>query len=338
VIEAQRTDAPCDGALPGAQLVCVCDLDGTVLRSDATLSTFARDSLNQLINAGVHVTVASGRSLQAVRALLGGVGLGLPVIGLNGALISELDSGRHLFMRALGSTPARASVAILAAHGASPVITSWDGTQDRVHHTKTMNAASDWWVAEKREYGDPRLRLSENLDAVAGHEDVVLITGFVPDQAAERLVKQLQAQLAEAAIIHAGQHIYCTGWTEFQIQHPKADKGHAVPQLLELTGLRGSTVLACGDHLNDLGMFAVADESIAPANAHASVLAAATAIAASNNEDGVIHWLLSRTGLTTTSCEAQPQASGRPAASRSLPQHASSNSRGPTDRTTAFII
>ncbi|HEY6762150.1 MAG TPA: HAD-IIB family hydrolase, partial [Baekduia sp.] len=271
VIEAQRTDAPV------APLVCVCDLDGTLLRSDATLSGFARDGLNRLINAGVHMTVASGRSLQAMRALLNGVELGLPVIGLNGALISELDTGRHLLIRALESTPARASVAILAAHGASPLITSWDGTQDRVHHVKTMNATSDWWVAEKREYGDPRLRLSEDLEGVAGQEDVVLITGFVPDQAAERLLEQLRAQLAGAAIIHAGQHIYCTGWTEFQIQHPQADKGHAVPHLLELTGLRGSTVLACGDHLNDLGMFAAADESIAPANAHASVLAAATA-------------------------------------------------------------
>jgi Cof subfamily protein (haloacid dehalogenase superfamily) len=303
VIEGQRTDAPV------APLVCVCDLDGTLLRSDATLSGFARDGLNRLINAGVHMTVASGRSLQAMRALLNGVELGLPVIGLNGALISELDTGRHLLIRALESTPARASVAILAAHGASPLITSWDGTQDRVHHVKTMNAASDWWVAEKREYGDPRLRLSEDLEGVAGQEDVVLITGFVPDQAAERLLEQLRAELAGAAIIHAGQHIYCTGWTEFQIQHPQADKGHAVPHLLELTGLRGSTVLACGDHLNDLGMFAAADESIAPANAHASVLAAATAAAASNDEDGVIHWLLRRVRLIGTSCEVQPNAS-----------------------------
>ena len=61
--------------------------------------------------------------------------------------------------------------------------------------------------------------------------------------------------------------------------------------------VRGATVLACGDHLNDLGMFATADESIAPANAHTSVRAAATAVVASNDEDGVIRWLISRVGL-----------------------------------------
>ena len=67
--------------------MCVCDLDGTLLRSDATLSPFAREGLNRLIKLGIPMTVASGRSLQGMRALLGGVRLGLPVIGLNGALI-----------------------------------------------------------------------------------------------------------------------------------------------------------------------------------------------------------------------------------------------------------
>jgi Cof subfamily protein (haloacid dehalogenase superfamily) len=305
---SQRTDALAGGALPVAQLVCVCDLDGTLLRSDATLSAFARDGLNRLIDVGVGVTVATGRSMQAVRALLAGSRLRLPIIGLNGALISELDTGHHLLLRALGPTPAQLSVAILAAHGASPLITSWDGIQDCVHYMRTMNAASEWWVEEKRGYGDPRLRLSHDLSAAASQEDVVLITGFVPDQAAAGLLDRLRAELAGAAIIHAGQHIYCTGWTEFQIQHPEADKGHAVPQFLELTGLRGSTVIACGDHLNDLGMFAVADESVAPVNADPSVLAAATSAAASNDEDGVIHWLLNRAGLTATSRE--PQRSG----------------------------
>jgi hypothetical protein len=56
-------------------------------------------------------------------------------------------------------------------------------------------------------------------------------------------------------------------------------------------------VIACGDHLNDLGMFAAADETIAPANAHRSVLAAATTTVASNDDDGVIRWLLERAGL-----------------------------------------
>jgi hypothetical protein len=232
-----------------------------------------------------------------MRALLDGVDVALPVIGLNGALISDLCSGEHRLIQALGSSPARAALAMLSVYGASPVITSWDGTRDRVSFPSVMNDASGWWVAEKRAYADPRLRPTEDLDAVVSQEDVVLITGFVPNPSAEELLIRLRAELAGAAIVHAGEHIYCTGWTEFQIQHPHADKGHGLQLLLELAGLRGATVIACGDHLNDLGMFAAADETIAPANAHRSVLAAATTTVASNDDDGVIRWLLERAGL-----------------------------------------
>ncbi len=69
-------------------------------------------------------------------------------------------------------------------------------------------------------------------------------------------------------------------------------------QLAELTGLHDSTSIACGDHLNDLGMFAAADESVAPANAHPAALGAATSTAESNEDDGIIAWLLHRAGHT----------------------------------------
>ncbi|HEX3802524.1 MAG TPA: HAD family hydrolase [Solirubrobacteraceae bacterium] len=282
-------------------LLVVCDLDGTLLHSDARLSSFARDGLNQLLAGGVAVTVATARSLQAMQAILAGVEIRLPVIGLNGALISDLFTGRHLAIQAIDASLARTAIEILDGRQASPVVTSWDGTADHVDYAMRMNPASGWWIAEKRAYGDPRLRASEDLDLVATQESVVMITGFVPNPFAARLVGQLRRELTDAAIIHAAPHIYFEGWTEIQIQHPQADKGNAIPQLVELTGLQSSTVVACGDHINDLGMFAVADESVAPANAHSSALAAATVAVASNDNDGVISWLLDRSGLTRQS-------------------------------------
>jgi Cof subfamily protein (haloacid dehalogenase superfamily) len=281
------------------ELICVCDLDGTLLGADATLSAFARDGLNRLIRGGVGLTVASGRSVQAMRALLRGVEFELPVIGLNGALISDFHSGDHLLIRALDPATAQFSLATLAANGASPVLTTWDGAHDRVHYTEGMNPASDWWIAEKRDYGDPRLRPTDDLHGVASEQGVILITGFVPDRSAEPLVAKLRIDTSEVAIVHAAPHIYCTGWTEIQIQHPQADKGHAIPAFLELTGLQDSTVLVCGNDLNDLGMFSYADQSIAPANAHPEVLAAASTTVSANDEDGVVHWLLGHAGLAS---------------------------------------
>jgi hydroxymethylpyrimidine pyrophosphatase-like HAD family hydrolase len=73
----------------------ICDLDGTLLRSDGVLSDFAKDGLNELLSAGTRITVASSRATPAMRALLMGVNLRLPVIEFNGAFVSDLESGTN---------------------------------------------------------------------------------------------------------------------------------------------------------------------------------------------------------------------------------------------------
>lgn len=109
----------------------VCDLDGTLLRSDATLSDFAREGLNDLIDAGVCLTVASARGTTGMRALLDGVRLQLPVIELNGAFVSDMHSGRHVASNVLSAEDACAALKVILPTGADPVISTWDGRRDR---------------------------------------------------------------------------------------------------------------------------------------------------------------------------------------------------------------
>lgn len=49
----------------------VSDLDGTLLRSDGTLSDFSRAALTGLLTAGLAFTVASARSVVSMQAILG---------------------------------------------------------------------------------------------------------------------------------------------------------------------------------------------------------------------------------------------------------------------------
>ena len=60
--------------------VYVSDLDGTLLRSDATLSVFSRDTLTRLLSEGLLFTVASARSVASIRPILAGLKLPLPII------------------------------------------------------------------------------------------------------------------------------------------------------------------------------------------------------------------------------------------------------------------
>ena len=111
------------------------------------------------------------------------------------------------------------------------------------------------------------------------------------------MTAELERLLGEAAIVYSAQNYYCPGWTEVQIQHPKAEKGAAVPALLAACAMPGADVVACGDHLNDLGLLAVAARTIAPANAHPAILERADEVVPSNHEDGIVRHLLDRNGI-----------------------------------------
>ncbi len=105
--------------------IYICDLDGTLLRSDGVLSDFARDGLNELLSAGMRLTVASSRATPAMRALLAGVDLRLPVIEFNGAFVSELESGRHLASSVLSNAAACTALPAARRRGCGERLMDW---------------------------------------------------------------------------------------------------------------------------------------------------------------------------------------------------------------------
>jgi 5-amino-6-(5-phospho-D-ribitylamino)uracil phosphatase len=272
--------------------VYVCDLDGTLLRSDGTLSAFSRDGLCRLLEAGVSLTVASARGTPGMRSLLSGVEIRLPVIELNGAFVSKIDSGRHLVSNVLSREESCAAVEIVLATGNDPVVSTWNGSRDGVYFGSRTNESTAWYVEEKRRYRDPRLAPCDDLLGIAREEDVAQITTFALDEEAEALAGRLREAVGDGAFVHSAANFYWPGWSEITVQHRDAVKGAAIPSLLAACGNAGADVVACGDHLNDLSMFAVAARSIAPANAHPEVLEVATRVVASNDEDGVVRHLL----------------------------------------------
>ena len=70
-----------------------------------------------------------------------------------------------------------------------------------------------------------------------------------------------------------------------------------MPGLLAAGGLLGANVVACGDHLNDLGLFSIAERRIAPANAHSAILERADEVVRPNDEDGIVRYLLDHHGI-----------------------------------------
>jgi HAD superfamily hydrolase (TIGR01484 family) len=278
----------------------VCDLDGTLLRSDATLSEYSRRTLNRLLDDGVLITVASARSAVAIRSLMRGVSLRLPVIELDGVFVTDLVTGAHLNQQLLGAVAAHVAVSTLAEIGHDGVLTTFDGMADHVYFSPKLNIGTGWYIEEKRRYTDPRLRRTDDLFAVVAAEATAMVTGFVPIAEADAALRRLAVALGDTAAVSGAPHAYIAGWTEIRVAGTGAHKGAAIRSLLTVGGIEGVEVVACGDHMNDLPMFSAADRAVAPANALAEVRARADILVAGNDVDGVVRFLEAGCGPRTS--------------------------------------
>lgn len=269
----------------------VADLDGTLLRSDATLSEYALATLTDLLGKGLLFTVASARSLPSIQAILRGLPLALPIIELNGALISDFATGKHIKVHALDRAVSERVLNLLRERGLLPFVTTAIGGQTRLYHGPLNNSAMQWYREEKIEKGDPRLVQVDDLGP-ALQESALGFTLLDRHELLVEVVDAIDRVCGGRARQHLFEHPYCRGFSELSIHDVGTSKAAAITVLQDMLGAKGPAALTVfGDNVNDIDMFSVAGRSIAPSNAVADVRGIATHIVASNHEDGIVRWL-----------------------------------------------
>ena len=270
----------------------ISDLDGTLLRPDGTLSPASRDGLNRLIADGLHFTVATARSIASIRHLLAGLDLRLPVVNLNGALLSDVSSGRHQYVQAIPPEIAAVVYEQTRAMGPYPFISTCGPRGDALYYSRVENAGMQWLVDDRLDAGDERLQQIEDLRA-ALCEQVLAFTIIVHQPA---LLQTLQATLEERCPGRLQMYIFPNGYSQsgdtwLTICHARATKDRAIRKLLTWGNYRVEDLTVFGDGDNDIGMFELAPRAIATANATKRLRNLATDVIGPNSEDGVVRYL-----------------------------------------------
>jgi Cof subfamily protein (haloacid dehalogenase superfamily) len=270
----------------------ISDLDGTLLRPDGTLSPASRDGLNRLIADGLHFTVATARSIASIRHLLAGLDLRLPVVNLNGALLSDVSSGRHQYVQAIPPEIAAVVYEQTRAMGPYPFISTYGPRGDALYYSRVKNAGMQWLVDDRLDAGDERLQQIEDLRA-ALCEQVLAFTIIFHQPA---LLQTLQTTLEERCPGRLQMYIFPNGYSQsgdtwLTICHARATKDRAIRKLLTWGNYRVEDLTVFGDGDNDIGMFELAPRAIATANATKRLRNLATDVIGTNSEDGVVRYL-----------------------------------------------
>ena len=259
----------------------ITDLDKTFLRSDLSVSPFAKKVWNSFDKP---LTIATARSYTGATKLLEGVRLTRPMILLDGAMITA-PNGEIMHLNALEKELVDHCIDIVEREfDDRPLIVGLDGKNERFLYPKKLNSHQKELLQnyknDKRVLGIEKLRgLEQNLKVVyLGSKEVL--------QAIEKRVKALyevESKLSKDPY----QNCYF-----LTLLHPLGDKAHALKRLEEIEDILAKDVTVFGDSHNDLGMFAYAGKSVAVANALPEVKERANIVLArSNDEDGVAHYL-----------------------------------------------
>jgi len=250
--------------------VVATDLDGTLLHSDGSLSERSRVALRAVEDAGVHVLFVTARPPRWLTGLADAIGGHGHVICLGGAGVFEVATSRVSEVHAFGETAVREVVADLRR--AVPGIAFGLEGPDGPSFDPRFYAEDDHVVAEA-----PRVPVEDLLDQPVGK--LLARHREMPDETFFDAVRETVGDRAMLAFSGAA------GLAEMTA--PGVTKATALEHWCSSRGIDAADVWAFGDMPNDLPMLRWAGRSIAVANAHPDVLAAATHSTTSNDDDGV---------------------------------------------------
>lgn len=247
------------------------DLDGTLLRSDLTVSARTQAALQAARDAGIRIVLVSARGPLGVGRVadeIGGDGL---AICSNGALILDLASRKVIRHRMLAADVAAFMVRGLRAR--LPNVSFATETEGAFGlETAFKGAWGDWDPPEDSRYADALSLVTAPVTKLMARD-------------ATRSVDELAAVAREVAGDAAA--VAISGKWVVEISAAGVNKAAALRELAAEYGIEPSDVVAFGDYPNDLPMLEWAGHSIATANAHPEVLAQVDEVTATNDEDGV---------------------------------------------------
>ncbi|EEQ47673.1 Cof-type HAD-IIB family hydrolase [Selenomonas flueggei] len=234
----------------------VSDLDGTMLPSGDIVSSENIAAVQCAVRAGVTVTIATGRMFEAALPVAEALGVDVPIIAYNGALIKS-PSGRIYEEHAIDPMLARDIITFAQARGW--YIQSYSGGVLRY----AIACEESRFYENSQKITGKAVGRNGMLAYVTGNCKLLLVTEG-------RAVSEARAQMLMDAF---GAHIGVTRSADrlVEIVVKGVSKASALTALAAKLGITADETMAIGDAYNDLPMLKAAGKSVAMGNAFPEV-------------------------------------------------------------------
>ncbi|MFC4908543.1 HAD family hydrolase [Actinomadura gamaensis] len=247
------------------------DLDGTIVRSDGTVSDRTVEALGRVERAGATLVMVTGRPPRWMHEIAEAVGHRGVAICANGAVRYDLHTE-----------------SVLAAKLIEPEVIA-----KVVERLRAVEPEFRFAVEYPDGFGfEARYNLGRwDADALGGRpvdgEGLISRPGtkllaFHPEREPDGLARRAMEAVGDLVTV-----THSSGRGLLEMSAHGVTKATALAEFVADLGLAADHVVAFGDMPNDLPMLTWAGRSFGVANAHPDVLAAVTDTTDSNDEDGV---------------------------------------------------
>ncbi len=256
----------------------ICDLDGTLLNSNHTISEFTKETIKKVVEKGIKFYIATGRHHMDALEYKNILGLNSFLISSNGARVHN-ENNEEIFSI---NIPKNITTELINL------------TMDNEIHKNIY--MEDFWISEKP--------LSE---AAAFHKDSGFMQTVIPSFEAlknketikfffigptEEKISILNKYVSEKM----GDRVAITLSMKdcLEIMNKGVSKGQAIKKMLNLEGISLNEAIAFGDGMNDVEMLEVVDKGFLMGNHNPSLKVALpnNEVIGTNNEDAVAHKLI----------------------------------------------
>lgn len=280
----------CGSGVPAKKIRLIAtDLDGTLLRSDDTVSARTRAALEAAEAAGLVIVFVTGRPVRWLDDVVDETGHTGVAVGANGAVIYDLCTERVVAAHTLDVAATRelAHDIRCAFPDVAFAVESLGGfaAEPDYVHDWTINPRLD---RHGRRVPDPATGDLRTISAAPALKLLAKDRGADVDDFLDAATAVLAGR---ASVTHS------SSFGLIEVAAPGVSKATGLAEVAATHGISRDEIVAIGDMPNDVPMLQWAGTSYAVANAHPAARLAADRVIAGNDDDavaGVIETVLAR--------------------------------------------
>lgn len=247
------------------------DMDDTLLNNNREISPRNEAAIKKAIAEGIVFTLASGRMYCSMQPYAQKLGLDVPLVSYNGALVKGAISCKVYVNSPLKLPTALDLLQYVKENG----------------HYVQVYMGDKLYVKEENEYSRMYAKIS-GIQAVAIGEEIYSIKEAPNKLLLMTATENFEATWKDVEEKFKGRVDVTSSKDNYlELMEPGVNKWQAVKSLAKSFGIKPEEIMCIGDSNNDLSMIKNAGIGVAVANAKPQVQKYAKMVTASNDNDGV---------------------------------------------------